>query len=283
MKKYKKILITFTLISFLIGCDLEYFPSDQLSDETVKNSPELLSNLTIGTYSRIRGTNYMRLRHFLQELPGDELAWCKNSGDHICNAYSYNRLVNSSACTNFWKEAYYGIFQANKIIEAIDDNAAPNMLQLKGENLFLRAFMNYDLVRLFSRPYSQNPDSNPGILIMDKSDANTLGPRSSVKETYDFIVKDLLKAADLMQTNKPNIFASKEVAWALLARMYLYMEQNDKAIEYADKVINSGRYDKPLEQLMKADLETLRKLYVERQMEPHTTPEDWTPDDKSFI
>ncbi|MDD3471434.1 MAG: 4Fe-4S dicluster domain-containing protein [Syntrophaceae bacterium] len=58
-----------------------------------------------------------------------------------------------------------------------------------------------------------------------------------------------------------------------------------KAQHVAEMVekINSGRYDKPLEQLMKADLETLRKLYVERQMEPHTTPEDWTPDDKSFI
>ena len=243
MKMYKNILITVTMFSFLIGCDLEYFPTDQLSDETVKNSPELLSNLTIGTYSRIRGTNYMRLRHFLQELPGDELAWCKNSGDHICNAYSYNRLVNSNACSNFWKEAYYGIFQANKIIEAVDDNAAQTLLQLKGENLFLRAFMNYDLVRLFSRPYSQNPEENPKILLMDKSDANTLAARSTVKESYEFIVNDLLKAADLMQTNKSNIFASKEVAWALLARMYLYMEQNDKAIEYADKVINSGRYE----------------------------------------
>lgn len=243
MKTHKIILLTVLMFSFLIGCDdLEYFPNDQLSDATVANSPELLSNLTIGTYSRLRGTNYVRLRHFLQELPGDELAWCKNSGDHIVNAYSYNRLVNSSACLNFWQQAYYGIFQANKIIEAIDDNASQDLLQQKGENLFLRAFMHYDLVRLFSRPYTQNPEVNLGVIIMDKSDANTLAARSTVKETYEFIVNDLLKAADLMQANKSNIFASKEVAWALLARVYLYMEQNDKAIEYADKVINSGRY-----------------------------------------
>jgi hypothetical protein len=46
-----------------------------------------------------------------------------------------------------------------------------------------------------------------------------------------------------MKENKTSIFASKEVAWALLARIYLYMENNSKAIEYADKVINSGRYE----------------------------------------
>ena len=56
-----------------------------------------------------------------------------------------------------------------------------------------------------------------------------------------------------------------------------------KHVEDMVEKINSHRYDKALDQLMSADLETLRKLYVDRQMEPHTAPEDWTPDDKSFI
>jgi heterodisulfide reductase subunit C len=47
--------------------------------------------------------------------------------------------------------------------------------------------------------------------------------------------------------------------------------------------IESGRYEEPLRQLMTADRETLRKLYVERQMEPHTGDEMWEPDDKRFL
>lgn len=35
---------------------------------------------------------------------------------------------------------------------------------------------------------------------------------------------------------------SRKAAQALLSRVYLYMENNDKTIEYADKVINSGKY-----------------------------------------
>lgn len=236
-------ILTVTIIFlFVSGCKQEYFPPDQLSDDQVKNSPELLSNLTIGTYSRLREPNYVRLRHFIQELPGDEVAWSKSSGDNLANAYNYNRLVNSSASLQFWQQAYYGIFQANKVIEAIDDNVPQNKLQLKGENLFLRALMHYDLVRIFGRSYSQSPDVNLGIMIKTSTDLNDLPARSTVKQTYEFIVSDLLKAADLMKENKANIYASKEVAWALLSRVYLYMEQNDKAIEYADKVINSGRY-----------------------------------------
>ncbi len=47
--------------------------------------------------------------------------------------------------------------------------------------------------------------------------------------------------------------------------------------------IESGRYEEPLTQLTKTDLATLRKLYVERQMEPHTGDELWEPDDKRFL
>lgn len=229
---------------FLIGCDdLEYYPTDQLSNEQVLNSPELLYNVTIGNYSRLRERSYVLNRQHAQEFPSDDVMWVKNSGSHLMQTYSYQHTVNSSISRRFWQEAYYGIYSANKVIEAIDDNASQEYLQLKGENIFLRALMHYDLVRIFARPYSQNPETNLGVMIRDNTDVTALPPRSTVKETYEFIVSDLLKAADLMTEDKPAIFASKEVAWALLARIYLYMEQHDKAIEYADKVINSGRYE----------------------------------------
>lgn len=47
--------------------------------------------------------------------------------------------------------------------------------------------------------------------------------------------------------------------------------------------INSGRYEDPLKKLVNSDLQTLRKLYVEREMEPHTAPEEWTPAEKTFL
>src|SRR5690606_8266916 len=65
---------------------------------------------------------------------------------------------------------------------------------------------------------------------------------SSVKEAYDFIINDLLQAAELMTQPKSNSLASKEVAYALLARVSLYKEDQANAIKYADLVINSKRY-----------------------------------------
>jgi heterodisulfide reductase subunit C len=49
------------------------------------------------------------------------------------------------------------------------------------------------------------------------------------------------------------------------------------------KRIEEGRYEEPLKRLMTADLETLRKLYVEREMEPHTGDEMWQPQEKTYL
>lgn len=236
--------LALTLFVLSWGCDdLEYQPIDQLSNEQVANSPELLYNVTIGTYSRLREQQYVRNRHGAQEFPGDDAVWVKNSGDNRMLSYSYQHIVNSSVSTQFWQQAYQGIYSANKVIEAIDDSAPADRLQIKGENLFLRALMHYDLVRMFGRPYSQNPETNLGVMIRDNTDVTALPPRSTVKETYEFIEGDLLKAAELMSEDKSAIYASQEVAWALLARLYLYMEENELAVEYADMVINSGKYE----------------------------------------
>ena len=49
------------------------------------------------------------------------------------------------------------------------------------------------------------------------------------------------------------------------------------------KRIEEGRYEEPLKKLMTADLQTLRKLYVEREMEPHTGDEMWEPQEKTYL
>ncbi len=47
--------------------------------------------------------------------------------------------------------------------------------------------------------------------------------------------------------------------------------------------IEEGRYEEPLKKLMTADMETLRRLYVEREMEPHTGDEMWEPQEKMYL
>ena len=126
--------------------------------------------------------------------------------------------------------------------------------------------MYFYLVRVFGRPYFDNPSGNLGVPIVNGTQEDVFGKlpdRSTVAETYEQAVKDLEKSISLMQERSENspAYASREAAEALLSRIYLYMsgtydspnqEYARKSIDYAEKVINSGKYALlPREQFMK--------------------------------
>ncbi|MCZ4222447.1 RagB/SusD family nutrient uptake outer membrane protein [Pedobacter rhodius] len=245
MKKNIILAAVLTTVLATTACRKEYFPSTQIDETSALTNAGDIETATIGTYALFKDLNYVRSGHFLTEFPSDEVAQGQNSSDDLTNLYKYTHLINSSHASLFWSQSYKAAGAANKIIQVIDDNATSDLKQLKGENLYIRAMMHFNLVRIFGRPYYQNSGDNPGIPILKEGltdDQKLTLPRSKVKDVYDFIIADLIKAADLMTVAKTNPFASKEVAYALLSRVYLYQENNQKAIEYASKVISSGRY-----------------------------------------
>lgn len=244
MKTIKILILTLIVTIPFSGCELEYFPEDQLASDQIEGDPELLENVLIGAYSRMEVRAVSRSGHYLKELHSDDVTWVKHSGAPINRTYGFDPLINHGDAQSFWTEIYRGIYSANKVIESVPDDASQDLLQLKGEALFLRAKFHQDLVRVFSRPYTHgDPSSNLGVPLKKSTSQDELPPRSSVQETYDFIISDLKKAANLMTEDKDPIFASKEVAWGYLSRMYLYMEENQMAIDYADSVLTSGRYE----------------------------------------
>lgn len=236
------LIACFTL---LFSCEKYYDPTEYIDEESALTNEADVATATIGSYALLKSEAYIRSGHFLMEYPGDAVAQGQSSGDDLTRAYRYNHINTSGHATNFWSQSYKIVAAANKVIEFVPDNASAGLLQLKGENLYLRAMVHFYLVRVFGRPYPQGKGENMGVPILREGltdEETAVLTRSSVKEVYNFVLADLLKAAELMSENKSNSFASKEVAYALLSRVYLYMEDNANAIKYANLVINSGRY-----------------------------------------
>lgn len=243
---YNKILYIIAISAILVsGCRKTFLPSTAIDEESALTNAGDIETATIGTYALFKNPGYVRSNHFLIQYPTDEVAQGQNSSDDLTRCYRYTHLAIGTHGANFWSQAYLSISAANRVIGVIPDDAPADMRQLKGENLFIRAMLHFNLVRVFGRPYPQGAATNPGVPILKEglSEEERLKiPRNTVKEVYEAVVADLLKSEQLMSYPKSNAFASKEVAQALLARVYLYMEENIKAIEYANKVINSGRY-----------------------------------------
>lgn len=230
------------LVLLASACKKDFEPYDSKSYENALATADDLQTATYGTYAGLVNSDYTRYGHILGEYSSDNVALSGTTTDPLYNVYNYTDFPGNNITTSFWRQAYKVIFSANQIIGKIKDGESPTLDQLKGENLYLRAMAHFDLVRFFGRPYAQGKGSNPGVPIVSSVDGDLLPARNTVKEVYDFITADLIKAGSLMTTKKDSRFASKEVTYALLARLSLYKEDQAKAIEYANLVINSNRY-----------------------------------------
>jgi len=236
-----RFIIFAAILSGVSACELNYEPYTSKSETKALVTLNDLQTATAGAYSWIKTSNYARELFWTSMYPSDDVALSGTTTNPLYNSYTYKHFPSMSNTTNFWNEAYKGIFASNKIIESITDGKSPQMDQLKGENLYLRVMSHFFLVRFFGRPYPQGKGENPGIPYKDNT-KDDLPTRNTVKEVYDFMIRDLLKAAELMTVPRNSCYASKETCYALLSRIYLYKEDNLNAVKYANMVIDSKRY-----------------------------------------
>lgn len=160
-------------------------------------------------------------------------------------AFFTNALTPSDAAVqNLWNDSYKIIYQCNRIIDGVAQSPAVTAAskdQLTGEALFTRSFVHFYLVQLFGEvPYVTSTDYRVN---------KTVG-KMPVNAMYTQLAQDLVQAGTLLENAAApvNTRPSKYAAEALLARLYLYAEQYDKALEYSNSVIAAGfSVDQPVE------------------------------------
>jgi starch-binding outer membrane protein, SusD/RagB family len=246
-------IIIFCSIAFS-GCIKDVTPSDAITTETLTSTTEGLTNAVNGAYALFKdhvefnGTaddNNMYLRQYYQlsDFASDDIVCGQVTEDPLFYSFSLDHSPTQTNSRYFWYISYKIINDCNTVIEAVEANPTDDATrkQLLGECYFLRAFTSFNLTRLFARPYTQDK-SAPGIILRTSTDDPAEKPRATVEETYNQIIADAQKAADLMEQSRGVMYASKEAAWALLSRAYLYMADNQNAADYATKVISSGKF-----------------------------------------
>ena len=249
--KIKYILGAMGMAFGMTGCNLDITMYDGVMEEQFDNKN--LLELSQGSYRLLKnGGGLIDNGYYFWAFGADDVTWNGTSTGSTFKLYDYSRNIASSTTEYTWELGYRVIGNCNKIIEIIQglgNESTREQTIMMGENYYLRALSYFLLVNEFAQPYSNNPTQNPGLPLKLTSDPNDLPQsRSTVAEVYDQVVLDLKDAITYLtlqqgETPKSNIYATKEAAEALLARVYLYMENWDGAWEMANKVITSGRFE----------------------------------------
>ena len=269
MKNIKKVIIYSLFLvagTSFSACDIERFPYTAIADEEIRRDPVLLiDELITGTYSLLR--TWSDWAHRVGEFSGDNLMIRGVSTGTSFLILGYANNPASSFTDIVWNNSYATIAQASNIINMVPRGINPTVDNRLGEAHFIRGMVYFHLVRVYGRPFWDNPDRPlGGVPIVngtpdDVSGRIELPDRSTVREVYQQVLEDLYTALELLTIDNGNTFASRVATQALLSRIYLFksgtyenpnVEYAQLAIYYATQVINSGRhYLLPRERFMR--------------------------------
>ncbi|WNI38513.1 RagB/SusD family nutrient uptake outer membrane protein [Chryseobacterium sp. SG20098] len=233
-------IIALAAISFInIGCDrfLDIQPEGKVIPTTVEDYRKVLTS----AYSKYP------VHKSLVALRTDEVNIDDNSTDFI----SYREIAmwkdanNDQASTEFpWVSFYSVNFYLNQIINegSTTMQDSPEKNQILAEAYALRAYLYFDMVNLYGKPYnSATASTDRGVPISLEIDLEQVLKPSSVQEVYNQVHADLKKAEDLMVEQKQatglNYRFSKVALLAFEARAALYERDWNKALNYADQVL----------------------------------------------
>ena len=184
-----------------------------------------------------------------------------NNGMYYSDAYGtssyYKDEKIKTMTTDIWSKMYNAVANTNSLLKNIDARrdvfSGNNYNLIKGEALGVRAFMQFDLLRMFGPSYLAGADK-PSIPYVTRFNAKEVVPLYTVKAVCDSVIKDLndavvlLRGDDLKSQSVDNPWLNNRKSHfnylaveATLARVYLYKGDKPNALLHAKNVINAKK------------------------------------------
>lgn len=202
----------------------------------------------------------------VQDLQGllDYFPFINNQCSDICGVAADNYFLTDAVFQSFpdnmktaylwqdgmfnntpdWQNEYTVVYNANVVLDNLKniDRTAINATawnNCKGSALVFRAKSFWEIAQIWAKAYDSTTENQDlGIPLRLTSDFNVKSVRSTMKETYDQIINDLMEAIPLLPDLPVTPFRpSKCAAYGLLARTYLTMRNYTEAGLYADSCL----------------------------------------------
>lgn len=217
----KKMITLAAATALLLSCNLNQKPwSDVVANEYVKDQKSV-ENLVIGAYNALYDVEYTEWA--MTELRSDNVRMRVNqstsSDSKLIEQLDQGTILTANAWVqDYWDALYRVISRANTIFPYLDVVQDPvKKAQFEGEARFLRAWMYFDLVRLWG----------PVFIVTQKMGADEARylQRSPVEDVYALIEEDLKSIVDkellpLSMGGNELGRADMKAAKSLLAKVY---------------------------------------------------------------
>ncbi len=263
MKKLKSYLLIAFSVCMLTSC-LDKYPQDEIPAGSAITTIEDANQAVIGIYSAwLSGALYSGYLTLLPDLQTD-LAYAVNGYTNVYgDIWRWNILATNSEITSVYGALYNVIGCCNFLLANVDkvreniynDEDFDRLEQYCGEAYFARALAYSELIKLFCKAYESDEKAADalGVVLKKEYYSDSVLVRSSLKDSYAFVIEDLKRAEDCLQLSKEeekdasltfysSPYFSIYTVYALRARVALYMKDYENAIKYSTLLIESDRF-----------------------------------------
>ena len=240
-------------------------PADRIVEENIFDSEAGFYSALNGIYAELSkgdlygsalGSEYIEILAQQYNIRPANVSYTEVAGYRYTNEYPKQRFEN------IWNAAYKAILNCNIVLANSEKYSSSLTSKSKGvivgETLGIRAFLHFDMLRLFGPIYKDSPQDK-SIPYMDKSSVSSF-PLLPASEAIQRILQDLDQAEKLLQEADPIIsegprnttIANEENTYlfrtlkfnyyavlALKARVYLYAGDKENALKYSKLVIDA--------------------------------------------
>lgn len=237
------------------SCSSDFLEVPLQGKPTAETDPDLPQNLVTGVYNSlmtgeafgsegdVHGLSFITATNIISD-DADKGSTSTDQQGTVGVIDEFTVTPTNTLVQALWAGHYNGIAKVNNALASIKqstlDEATKN--RLMGEIRVIRAYYYFNLVRWFG--------GVPKILRVpkDASDANT-DPVFQTRATADEIYAQIIEDLQFGVTNLPLRSATgagriaKGTAQSLLAKVYMYRKDWQKAYDLSKEVMNSGQYD----------------------------------------
>ncbi len=265
MVKIQKIrrMLSILLLSLLsISCQnwLDVSPKSEVKYDDLFSYKNGFKDQLTGIYTALCAENLYgtNLTFGMVDALGQQYVWKQEAGTYYyLHRFEYENTTSRGVINNVWSNMYNTIANINILLKGIDEHrgvlSEVEEKVYEGEAYALRAFLHFDLLRLFGKSYASGAGEKAIPYV--KGVSKEVTPLSTVSESIDLVIDDLkraleLLAADPIKTGEPttaflgtrDFHFNYYAVCALMARAYLYKDDKSNALRCAREVIESNKF-----------------------------------------
>jgi len=239
----------------MVSC-LDKLPGDAYTDDQgMKTFSDAEQTLT-GIYSAyMSGALYSGYLTLLPDIQADLVHAVQGNSNTYGTIWEWDIRPTNSEIEAVYGSLYTVISRCNYFLDKVgtlrsslkDDDDIKYLDYYTGEVYCARANAYAELIKCFCEAYDPAiADVQRGVALDSTYFGGKPKERSSLKESYAFVIRDLLKAEEMLDEENDfytNPYVTQAAANAIHARVALYMQDWDTAIEYSTKLIDNKAFE----------------------------------------